>query len=367
MRKILQKLLKNPVTALAIKLSSSPRKNQVFKSLSTLLKCLKDGNARYLPPIDFKLESGKFIILSDQHKGAKDLADDFRNTETNYLNTLQFYFDHDFTFINLGDCEELWESTPSVVVDKNRLTLQKEAQFHASDRYFRIYGNHDLEWSLDLQRLTFLRPIFGPNISVNQGLLLNTIYNDKKYSIFLAHGHQGDQRSDGNWLSKLFVNFIWTPIQRFLQIQLDRVSDSFELVDKHNILMYEWSATQKDLLFISGHTHKPVFASLDHIDRLTRQLEMARLQEDQALVMTIEKEIVKRQKEYEGKRLIKTMAKPTYFNSGCCCYSDGDLTGIEIENGFIRLVKWKAGDEKSIRVVLEESPLFYLFDLLGSK
>jgi predicted phosphodiesterase len=40
-------------------------------------------------------------------------------------------------------------------------------------------------------------------------------------------------------------------------------------------MMYEWSATQKNLLFISGHTHKPVFASLDHIDRLTKQLQKA--------------------------------------------------------------------------------------------
>ncbi len=159
-----------------------------------------------------------------------------------------------------------------------------EARFLALNRYHRIYGNHDLEWSYEPQRLLYLKPIFGSKLQVCQGLLLQCTYKEKIYSILLAHGHQGDQRSDGNWFSKLFVAWIWTPIQRFLQIQLDRVSDSFELVDKHNILMYEWSATQSDLLFISGHTHKPVFASLDHIDRLTRQLEIARQQNHQALI-----------------------------------------------------------------------------------
>jgi hypothetical protein len=72
---------------MAIKLSSSPRKKQVFESLSELLKCLKEGKSGDPPALHFELNSGKFIILSDQHKGAKDLADDFRNTESNFMNT----------------------------------------------------------------------------------------------------------------------------------------------------------------------------------------------------------------------------------------------------------------------------------------
>jgi hypothetical protein len=56
------------------------------------------------------------------------------------------------------------------------------------------------------------------------------------------------------------------------------------------------------------------------------------------------------------------MAKPTYFNSGCCCFNDGDITGIEIADGFIRLIKWETAEKESKRKVLEESPLFYLFD-----
>jgi hypothetical protein len=131
--------------------------------------------------------------------------------------------------------------------------------------------------------------------------------------------------------------------------------------------MYEWSATKKDLLFVSGHTHKPVFASLDHIDRLAKQLEHAKAENNTEQIALINKEIEKRKEEYAGKQIVKTMAKPTYFNSGCCCFSDGDLTGIEIADGFIRLVKWKTGTDNSTRTVLEESPLFYLFDLISSE
>jgi hypothetical protein len=364
MRKILQKLLKKPVTWLALKLSSAPHKKQVFSSLNCLYENIRDGKTGYPSSINFDYTTARYIILSDQHKGAKDLADDFRNTESNFMTALQYYFDEGFTFINLGDCEELWESTPSKVVEKNRLSLLEEAQFQASDRYHRIYGNHDLEWHYLIQQNLYLKPIFGPSLSIKEGLLLNTVYKDKNFSIFLAHGHQGDQRSDGNTFSKWFVAAIWTPIQRYLEISVDRLSDSFELVDAHNILMYDWSATHESLLFISGHTHKPVFASLDHMDRLAKQLGKAQEVNDTAGIAAFQMEIEKRKKEYEGKKFVKTMAKPSYFNSGCCCFGDGDLTGIEIQDGFIRLVKWKAQGNKGSRIVLEESPLFYVFDQL---
>lgn len=364
MRKLLQKLFRKPVSWLANKLSSSPKKKDVFASLDSLLEKIEEEKPGTACPLPFDMNTSKFIILSDQHKGGKDLADDFRNVEKNYMTALQYYYDKDFTFINLGDCEELWEATPATVIEKNRLTLLEEAQFLASGRYYRIYGNHDLEWSYLIQQSLYLKPLFGPQLKIYEGLLLTTKYNDKKYRIFLSHGHQGDQRSDGNAFSKWFVAAIWTPIQRFLEISVDTISDSFELVDTHNIMMYEWSATKENLLFISGHTHKPVFASLDHVDRLANQLEKAKAQNNTALIKTLQEEIERRKKEYEGKKLIKTMAKPTYFNTGCCCFADGDLTGIEIENGFIRLIKWDANETGGKRLVLEESPLYYLFDQL---
>jgi hypothetical protein len=52
-------------------------------------------------------------------------------------------------------------------------------------------------------------------------------------------------------------------------------------------------------------------------------------------------------------------SRNTYFNTGCCCFSDGDITGIEIEGDRIRLVKWK---DNSNRIVLEECGLEQLLD-----
>jgi hypothetical protein len=59
--------------------------------------------------------------------------------------------------------------------------------------------------------------------------------------------------------------------------------------------------------------------------------------------------------------------KPTYFNSGCCCYNDGTITGIEICDGFIRLIKWSLLDGEPARAVAEEETLQSLSERLASE
>jgi len=48
--------------------------------------------------------------------------------------------------------------------------------------------------------------------------------------------------------------------------------------------------------------------------------------------------------------------KHCYFNTGTCSFSDGDITGIEISRGKIRLVRWpdKNGDPKQIELRKED-------------
>ena len=366
MRRFFQWMLKKPVTWLANKVSSSPRKADVFTSLNQLLADINKGKESSGCIVPFDIGSARFVILSDQHKGARDFADDFRLAEKNYLAALKYYYENDFTLINVGDCEELWENGPKSVIEKNRLVLLEEARFLLNDRYYRTFGNHDLEWKYDIQQNLYLKPLFGSKLKISEGLILKTTHDQKEFSIFITHGHQGDKKSDGNPFSTWVVAAIWTPIQRFLEISINTVSDSFELVDKHNIMMYEWSATQNNLVFISGHTHKPVFASLDHIDRLNKQLLKAGEEKNSELIKELNEELEKRKAEYAGKQFHKTMAIPSYFNTGCCCFADGGISLIEIEGGSIRLVKWDEENSVSKRVVLEQAPLTYIFEQLNS-
>jgi hypothetical protein len=60
--------------------------------------------------------------------------------------------------------------------------------------------------------------------------------------------------------------------------------------------------------------------------------------------------------------IIKT--QPSYFNTGCCRFKDGDITGIEIEDGQIRLIKWGGEDENIARTIFEQTHLSEVFFFL---
>jgi hypothetical protein len=57
------------------------------------------------------------------------------------------------------------------------------------------------------------------------------------------------------------------------------------------------------------------------------------------------------------RRFRRSPLPPCYFNTGCCSFPDGDVTGIEIADGKIRLVRWPSDDEKPAMKVLVEDDL----------
>ena len=121
--------------------------------------------------------------------------------------------------------------------------------------------------------------------------------------------------------------------------------------------MYEWSSKQKDLLLITGHTHQPVFKSLTVLERLYKEFQLAEKDKDAVQLKVLLDEIKKREKEFTAVASDYMSMKPSYFNSGCCCFSDGDITGIEITDGYIRLIKWCLKEGNPDRNVLEEMSL----------
>lgn len=353
----LRQLLFKPVLWASNKFASKPDKQRIFKSLSSLHDCIVQLEKKKGPVISFDSKKDKFIIFSDQHKGAKNGADDFMLCEPNYLAALDYYYQNNFFFIAMGDCEELWENTLSQVKKHQQPSFEKEKQFFFNNRGIKIFGNHDLFWQNDPFAGFQLKQIFDCELPIYEGAVLQTSINNKQVNIFCTHGHQGDKASDGNWFSKFFVARIWAPLQSLLKINPNTPAYDAQLKTLHNSMMFEWSASQKNLFLITGHTHQPVFESLTHIERLYRQLLFAQQMKDQTMIAAIEKEIQIRKFEYTHVSPDYLKLKPTYFNSGCCCFDDGDITGIEIEGDCIRLIKWHAKEGKPQRIILEESAL----------
>jgi hypothetical protein len=209
-----------------------------------------------------------------------------------------------------------------------------------------------------------LESIYGQKVRIYEGVLLKAPVNNTAITIFCTHGHQGDLQSDGNWFSKFFVAMVWQPLQAYLKINPNTPAYNVQLKTLHNTLMYEWSAAQKNTILITGHTHQPVFESLTLLERLYSQLEEAKAKNDMAAVKEIESHITVRL--FKGETgTTYSKYKPGYFNSGCCCFSDGDITGIEIEDGHIRLVKWEYEGKEPTRKILEEAGLKDIAGRLG--
>ena len=363
MKKLLRRLLQKPVLRLADKFSSRPDRERVFTALTELHKKIEEGKEKNGLIIPFDAATQKFIVLSDQHKGAKNHADDFAVCENNYVAALKYYFDEGFYFINLGDSEELWENNVLAVKKHNQPSFDKEKLFLQQNKFIKIFGNHDLDWGNDPAASLILLNIYGQKISIYEGCILKTTIDGRAFSIYLTHGHQGDLQSDGNWFSKFFVAKVWGPLQALLDINPNTPAYNDQLKTMHNQIMYDWSSAQKNLLLITGHTHQPVFMSLTHLERLYFRLNDAKQKNDVNAVKKIEEEML--QHKLEGGAITEfNTVIPSYFNSGCCCFSDGDITGIEIVDANIRLIRWKYVNNVSAREVLEEISLENLENLL---
>jgi predicted phosphodiesterase len=357
MRRFLQRLLTKPVINLANKWSSRPDKRRVDKALTDLYLNITTNPGKRGLVLPFNTKKDKFIILSDQHKGARDGADIFAKANKNYLSALDHYNKEDFFYINLGDSEELWENLFITVKRHNKATFEKEKLFIKRKAFIKIFGNHDLYWDNSPLAPVSLMQIYGKRIKIYEGVVLQTLVNNKTLSIYMTHGHQGDLQSDGNWFSKWFVSNVWAPFQAYLRINPNTPSTNDDLKTTHNRMMYQWSSKRKNTLLITGHTHQPVFKSFTQIEILYNDLETAKKKNNAKAVARLENQIAKRHS--KGDKMPDfTNYLDTYFNSGCCCFDDGDITGIELENDRIRLIKWhyRHGAE-SERVVLEESKL----------
>lgn len=317
---------------MANRLAAAPKRETVFKSLDKLYEQGLQLNDNAVKTLQINVFSDKFIIFSDQHKGNKTWADDFKMSEINYVSALTHYQKENFHFINLGDSEEVWKFTLPEILPVNVQAIAAESAF-VPERYSKTFGNHDIIWKDKFAVDFYLKKYFDPVPVVYEGIMLQVQDLPQPLNIFLTHGHQGDLMSDNNAVSTWIVAHIWMPLQRFLRINVNSASKDYSLKNLHNKMMYEWSRQQQNLLLITGHTHSPVFASGRYFNHPNNDVHHPDKENN---------------------------LKPAYFNSGCCCFDDGDITGIEIADGLIRLVKWYDEEHGSKKKILEEINLAVL-------
>ena len=353
----------------------------VFTKESTEASLQRILQEAHQSTIHLDIQTDKWVFFSDHHKGAKNGADDFQRCEENYVSALNIYFEQGYSLCVMGDAEELWEEFPRTVIRHNSASFTIEKRYHDKGRYMRLWGNHDEIWGDPKIVRRHLQPLYGhKHLDVPESVLMEARDGKEKLgSILLIHGHQGTQNEGKSTkIAKWFLHNIWRPIQILTGFSCNTPATDWQLRRARDVMIYQWVVTQPGLVLISGHTHAPVFESYTHRARLIAELSDAR-----ANIQTLSGD----KRNEETKRIEKLSSDlqalessmsteekleseplenplPCYFNTGCCAFADGDITGIEIADGEIRLVRWPDDNDQPIGKVLQSESLIKVFEQL---
>ncbi|MBU3188786.1 metallophosphoesterase [Clostridium bowmanii] len=248
-------------------------------------------------------DSSKIVLMSDCHRGDGRWSDDFSNNQNIYFAALTHYYDEHYTYIEIGDGDELWENKKLSDIKRIHSDIfWLLSKFYKEDRLYFIYGNHDMVKKNDRfvkeNLYTYFDepeeryiPLFE-NIKLHEGLILrNTVTNDK---IFLTHGHQVDCLNYKVWrLTRFLVRYLWRPLNSFGVKDPTRTAENYHKKLAVEKKLIKWVIKENQML-VAGHTHRPMFPEV---------------------------------------------GEPPYFNDGSCVHPRC-ITSMEICFSNIKLVKW---------------------------
>jgi len=248
-------------------------------------------------------DNSKIVLMSDCHRGDGSFGDNFSKNENNYMAALDYYYNNGYTYIEIGDGDELWENRNFIdILEAHKDVFLRLSEFYKDNRLYFIYGNHDMVKKYDefVQNNLYYffdelenqyNPLF-PNIRIHEGLILNyKVTGDK---IFLVHGHQAEILNSYLWrLARFLIRYLWRPLELHGVNNPTRTAKNHKKKDELARRLTEWAIKERQMI-ISGHNHMPTFPEVGY---------------------------------------------PPYFNDGSCVHPRC-VTAIEIVYGYIMLVKW---------------------------
>ena len=275
------------------------------------------------------IDSGsRLVFMSDCHRGNGGWGDDFARNRLLFLHALGHYRGLDFTYVEVGDGEELWENSSFAAIHWAYSEVYiRLGYLHSQGRLIFIWGNHNNLWRNpsrvrsdlmpamwmyfdgrvsplleDLGRRRVMemaagatpppdRPLLRP-LRTREGVVLR--HRETGGEILVTHGHQGELWSHRVWpLSRFLVRRVWRMLQNAGMRPRITPAGNYALMRETESRLTHW-CRRTGIPLIAGHTHRPELPSPDD---------------------------------------------PPYMNCGSCVHPRC-ITALEIEDSNVSLVKW---------------------------
>lgn len=245
----------------------------------------------------------KYVLISDCHRGVGTSSDNFLKNQHLYFAALKHYYQAGFSYIELGDGDELWENrSMETIIEVHSNIFWMFSLFYKENRLYMLYGNHDMIKKKKLYsqkkccsyfctETQKKQPLF-PELTFYEGIILRSVKTPSN-ALYLTHGHQASLLNSTFWpLSQFFVRYLWRPLENFGVLDPTSAAKNYHVKKKSEERLNNWAVKHHKPL-VTGHTHRPV------------------LPEEPAY----------------------------YYNTGSCVHPRC-ITCIEIENCSMTLVKW---------------------------
>lgn len=253
------------------------------------------ANAERMPYDD----GSRLVFFADLHRGDNGRADAFAPNRDLFMHAMEHYWRTGFSYVEVGDGDELWKNRHFGDVRRaHGAVFDLLHRFHKGARLRLIAGNHDGRGGGSRDGLP-----------VSEGLVLRQRFTGQE--LLVVHGHQADFKNDRLQTPlRLFAQHIWRHLQnhglgttlpednaldaaRRIVRQAARWAHANQRAIEQKLMAWAHAMGQ---VVICGHTHRPSFAK---------------------------------------------PGEPSYFNTGSCI-QPGYITGLEIAQGQIALVRWRA-------------------------
>lgn len=248
----------------------------------------------------------RYVLISDCHRGTGTSYDNFLKNQNLYFAALQFYYRMGFTYIELGDGDELWENrSMEQIIETHSNVFWLLSLFREQGRLYMLYGNHDMvKKNIRYAKRTCSayhcsydtsarekQPLF-PDMTFHSGIILENNTSPVN-NVYLTHGHQSDLFNSVLWrFTRFLVRYLWKPLERFGVLDPTSAAKNYTRKHKAEQRLHHWAEKENHIL-ITGHTHRPALSEQDKY----------------------------------------------FYNSGSCVHPRC-ITCLELEGKRIRLVKW---------------------------